>query len=70
MAKKKPNEPIPGDCMPQCRTCAFAELAKDGKGFCRRYPPVFAADAESSGFVLPSIIADEWCGEYKRHLNG
>jgi hypothetical protein len=61
---------IPDDCMPKCETCAFAVIeAAYGAGSCHRFPPIFAADDEGSGFTFPGIAPLDWCGEFKRKCN-
>jgi hypothetical protein len=72
------------DC---CNNCLYfrprdddEELAGDGAGKCRRYPPMLIAgidedDAEyiagswardTNYFSQPYVIGHEWCGEFKR----
>jgi hypothetical protein len=63
----KPKKLVPEDCMPRCSTCAFAELEGEG-GVCHRYPPKFVMDEGEVNTGFPMIVAEDWCGEYKRAL--
>jgi hypothetical protein len=60
---------LPADCMPQCKTCAFAQK-EDGGLLCHRLPPVPVTDDEGYGFTFVPVDETDWCGEYKRRLQG
>jgi hypothetical protein len=58
---------------------AGSEFNKQGFGedtaTCMRYPPKYAvsseySEADASDIVMwyqPTVVFDEWCGEFKRH---
>lgn len=62
---------IPEDCMPKCSTCSFmqAEPGADA-GYCRRFPPVVVAADGGEYSAFPVIEHNDWCGEYRRRLQG
>jgi hypothetical protein len=68
MPRKK--QEVPEDCMPKCANCAFFDIEpKDDLGYCRRFPPTWAADENGSGFSFPALAPVEWCGEFKRRTS-
>ena len=70
MAKQKPSNNVPLDCMPMCSTCAYSKVDKDaGFAFCHRYPPAVVMDSEGACYTFAPVADDDFCGEYKRKTN-
>lgn len=68
MATKKAATKVVDDWMPKCASCAFFSLDEpnDETGYCKRYPPVFAACEEGAGWTFAVSFYDDWCGEFLR----
>lgn len=56
---------------PQCRTCMYWE--SDGNqdmGLCRRFPPSFIVEDGETSTSFAVSADNDWCGEYRRRLQG
>ena len=70
MAKPKPSNSVPADCMPMCSTCSYSKLDKDaGYSFCHRYPPSVVIDSDGTTYTFVPVGDDDFCGEYRRRSN-
>lgn len=52
-----------------CESCRFYEATHESYGWCHRYPPVLdprsAEPKDCDRFVLATVMADDWCGEFQ-----
>jgi len=56
-----------------CQNCRYwHDDSEDGKGLCRRYPPVVLWEARDEEVVTwwPETHEDYWCGEYEQRKKG
>lgn len=56
----------------RCELCRFYAANSpddpasfDGRGECRRFPPVLFGDMEADAWCWPLVEPSDWCGEFK-----